>query len=216
MEKMKCPHCGCPLGNGVTVCGECGKECNDSEQGAVQEKKGGNNKLYGLLAVILALVAGAALLVFTGLVPNPFHTGSAAAIVNGEKIYSQDVDQKLELFKKIYGQGGSADFSSPEGKKALAEMKQQVLNTLIQEKVLLTEAAKEKISVSKEEVAEKIASIKKTMNLSDKDFEGFIKNHGIDLNNFEKRVEKEALIAKLIAKGTQEKGLTKEVWLKEL
>lgn len=216
MENLKCPNCGCALGNGVTVCGECGKECSDGEQSPVQEEKRGNNKIYGILAILLAVVAGAALLVFTGLVPNPFRNGSAAAIVNGEKISSQDVDQKLELYKKVYGQGGHTDFSSPEGKAALADMKRQILHTMIQEKVLLTEAAKEKISVSKEEIAEKIASIKKDMNLSESDFEGFLKNHAINLTNFEKRIEKEALIAKLIAKGTQERGQTMEAWLKEL
>jgi parvulin-like peptidyl-prolyl isomerase len=216
MEKMKCPHCGCPVGNEATVCGECGKEWSDSEQAPVQEEKRGNNKIYGILAILLVVVAGAALVLFTGLVPNPFRDGSIAAVVNGEKISSQELDQKLELYKKVYGQGGRTDFSSPAGKAALANMKNQVLNTMIQEKVLLTEAAKEKITVSKEEIAEKIASIKKTMNLSDKDFEEFLKNHAINLTNFEKRMEKEVLIAKLITKGTQEKGLSKEAWFKEL
>jgi hypothetical protein len=54
------------------------------------------------------------------------------------------------------------------------------------------------------------------LNLSDKDFEDFLKNHSMSLTNFEKRVEKDVMIAKLIAKGTQEKGLTQEAWLQEL
>ena len=54
------------------------------------------------------------------------------------------------------------------------------------------------------------------MNLSDKDFEGFLKNHGMSLDNFEKRMEKDVLITKLIAKGTQEKGMTKDAWFSEL
>jgi hypothetical protein len=34
--------------------------------------------------------------------------------------------------------------------------------------------------------------------------------------NFEKRIEKELMISKLIAKGTQEKGISKDDLLKEL
>ena len=94
------------------------------------------------------MVGGAALLLFTGLVPNPFKGGMSgvAAVVNGEKIFQADVDQKLEVYKKVYGQSAKTDFSSPEGKTALADMKRQVLNAMIQEKILVTEAAKEKSS----------------------------------------------------------------------
>ena len=78
-----------------------------------------------------------------------------------------------------------------------------------------TEAKKEKISVSPQEITERINAIKKSMNLSDKDFEGFLKNHSMNLSSFEKRMEKDLMIANLIAKGA-EKGLTKEAWIKEL
>jgi hypothetical protein len=54
------------------------------------------------------------------------------------------------------------------------------------------------------------------MNFSDKDFEAFLKNHAMTQANFEKRIEKDLLISKLIAKGTQEKGLTQEAWIGEL
>jgi hypothetical protein len=170
-----------------------------------------------ILAVFLVVVGGAALLLFTGIVSNPFKGGaSVAAIVNGEKISMGDVDQKLEVYKKIYGQSAKTDFNSPEGKTALADMKRQVLNAMIQEKILVTEAAKEKIVISPQEIKEKISGIKKAMNLSDKDFEEFLKGHAMSIANFEKRVEKEALITRLITKGTQEKGLTKDEWVKAL
>jgi hypothetical protein len=125
------------------------------------------------------------------------------------------VDRKLEIFKKISMQSGQADFSSPEGKAALADMKRQILDNMIQEKILLTEAKKEKIDVSPQEIKDKFTDIKKRMNISDKDFEGFLKSHAMSLSDFEKRVEKEILVTKIIAKA-QEKGLSVEVWLKEL
>ena len=218
METTKCPHCEAPLGNGVTVCGECGKELEaPREQAAAPEASPSGKKIYAILAVFLVVVGGAALLLFTGLIPNPFKGGAGvAAIVNGEKIYQADVDQKLDVYKKVYGQSAKTDFSTPEGKTALADMKRQVLNAMIQERILVTEAAKEKIVISPQEIKDKISAIKKAMNLSDKDFEEFLKGHAMSIANFEKRVEKEALITRLIAKGTQEKGLTKDAWIKAL
>lgn len=221
MEKLECPHCGSPLGKGVAACGECGKEVTDqvdqvNSSPQAQEEKPSGKKFYAVLAVFLVVVGGAALLMFTGLLPNPIRGGSTAAIVNGEKISTTDLDQKLEVFKKMSAQGGKMDFSSPEGKKALAGMKMQILDSMIQEKILMTEAIKEKITVSPQEITDRIGSIKKGMNLSDKDFEAFLKSHNMGMAAFEKRLEKDLLINKLIAKGMQEKGITKEALLQEI
>jgi parvulin-like peptidyl-prolyl isomerase len=217
MEKMECLHCGSPLGHGVAVCGECGKEVTDQEKLAPQEEpQQSGKKIYAILAIFLVVVGGAALLMFTGFLPNPMKGGSTAAIVNGEKIATADVDQKLEVYKKMSAQGGKMDSSSPEGKKALAGMRMQILDTMIQEKILMTEAVKEKIAVSPQEITDRITAIKKGMNLSDQDFEAFLKGHNMNLPSFEKRLEKDLLIGKLIAKGTQEKGMSKEEFLQRI
>jgi hypothetical protein len=218
MENLECPHCGSPLGKGVAVCGECGKEVSDRENQneAPQEERQGGRNIYAILAVFLVVVGGAALLMFTGLLPNPLKGGSTAAIVNGEKITTEELNQKFELFKKMSGRSGQMESSGPEGKKALADLRKQVLESMIQEKVLLTEAVKAKITVTPQEIAERIAAVKKGLNLSDKDFEAFLKNHAMSMANFEKRIEKEFMISKLIAKGTQEKGISKDDLIKEL
>ncbi len=218
MENLECPHCGSPLGKGVALCGECGKEVADREepnQTPQEERQSGKN-IYAVLAVFLVVVGGVALLMFTGILPNPLKSGSTAAIVNGEKITTEELDQKFELFKKMSARSGQKDFSGPEGKKALADLRMQVLETMIQEKVLVTEAAKAGITVSPQEIAERIAAVKKGLNLSDKDFEAFLNNHAMSMANFEKRIEKEFLISKLIAKSAQEKGISKDDLLKEL
>ena len=218
MESLECPHCGSPLGKGVAVCGECGKEVSEQENQneAPQEERQGGKNIYAILAVFLVVVGGAALLMFTGLLPNPLKGGSTAAIVNGEKITTEEVNQKLDVFKKMSGRSGQMESSGPEGKKALEDLRKQVMQAMIQEKILLTEAVKAKITVSPQEIAERIAAVKKGLNLSDKDFEAFLQNHAMSMTNFEKRIEKEFMISKLIAKGTQEKGISKEDLLKEL
>jgi hypothetical protein len=220
MENLECPQCGNALANGVAVCGACGQEVKEDERirpSQDQEKRPGRKNLYAILAVVLVVLGGAALLVFTGLLPNPMKGGgSTAAIVNGEKITVAEVDQKFNLYQKMAGKSGKPDSTTPEGKAAAADMRMQILNAMIQEKILVTEAVKEKITVPPQEIADKISAVKKNLNLSDKDFDEFLKQHGMSSANFEKRVERDFLIAKLIAKGTQEKGLTKDAWIGEL
>jgi hypothetical protein len=220
MENLECPQCGNALANGVAVCGSCGREVKEDEivlPPQDQEKKPGGKNLYAILAVFLVVLGGAALLIFTGLLPNPMKGGgSTAAIVNGEKITVAEVDQKFNLYQKMAGKSGQPDTTTPEGKAAAADMRLQILNSMIQDKILATEAAKEKITVPPQEIADKISAVKKNLNLSDKDFEAFLNNHAMTPAAFEKRMEKDLLISKLIAKGTQEKGLTQEAWLGEL
>jgi hypothetical protein len=141
---------------------------------------------------------------------------STAATVNGEKISIAEVDQKFDLYKKMSGQNGQLDSNTPEGKAATANMRMHILSKIIQEKILVIEAVKEKISVTPREIADRIAAIKQSMNFSDKDFNTFLKNHALTQANFEKRIEKDILISKLIAKGTQEKGMTTDAWIGEI
>ena len=220
MENLECPQCGNALANGVAVCGACGKEVKDDEIARPpqdQEKGPGRKNVYAILAVLLVILGGAALLIFTGLLPNPMKGGgSTAAIVNGEKISIAEVDQKFDLYKKMSGKSGQPDSTTPEGKAAAADMRMQILNAMIQEKILVTEAVKEKITVPPQEIADKISAVKKSLNLSDKDFDAFLQNHAMTPAAFDKRIEKDLLIAKLVAKGTQEKGLTQDAWIGEL
>jgi hypothetical protein len=215
MEKMKCPHCGSALTGGVALCGECGKKITGQETGThkQEEKRRGLNNSYAILAVLLVLVGAAVLLMLTGLFPNPLQGAATVAIVNGEKISAAEVNKKLEIYKK--NQGGRIDFSSPEGKKAIDNIRKEIIQILIQERILVTEAVKEKITVTPQEIAERIAAIKRALNLSDMDFETFAKNNGMSRVEYEKRIEREYLIKKLLEKGT-EKGLKKEAWVDAL
>lgn len=216
MDILKCPNCDAPLEGGEQLCSSCGKEL-DTGNGQPAVKKG-RNKVFGVLAVLLVLVGGVALMMFTGVIPNPLIGRGTAAIVNGEKISWKNVDQKVEMFAQVYARSGAGapDFSTPEGKKVQEAMRQQVLNTLIQEQVLLTEAKREKLTVSSQEIQERIDAIRKGMNLSDKDFEAFLKSHAMNMENLRKRLENELLINKLIEKGAVQKGLSREEWFQQV
>jgi parvulin-like peptidyl-prolyl isomerase len=107
------------------------------------------------------------------------------------------------------------DFSSPEGKKTLENVRKEIGKILIYERVLATEAAKAKITVSPQEVADRIAAIKKGLNLSDQGYEKFVKDNGMSLADFARQIEREILFKKLMEHGTQ-RGLNKDAWLKAL
>jgi hypothetical protein len=217
MENLECPQCGSPLANGIAVCGTCGREVkNDESSLPPAEKRPDRKKVYAILVILLVILGGAALLIFTGLLPNPIKGSKTAAMVNGEKISIAEIDQKIDLHKKMLGKSSGSDFASSEGKAAEANMRRQILDTLIQEKILLTEATREKITVSPGEIADQIAAIKKKMNFSDKDFESFLKSHATMSVSLEKRIEKDILISKLIAKGMKEKGLTQDDLISEI
>lgn len=220
MENLECPHCGNTLESGVAVCGSCGKEVNVERALPTQDQQQepGRKNVYAILAVVLVLLGGAALLIATGLLPNPIKgSGSTTvAIVNGEKITMAEVNQKIDIYKKVYGQRGKVDFTSPEGKKTLDDMRKKILNTLIQERILVTEAVKEDISAPSQMIADRIASAKKGLNLSDQGFDDYLRKQGMSLTDFTKLLERQVLMTQLIAKGVQEKGLTREAWVKEL
>jgi len=182
------------------------------------QQEPGRKNVYAILAVVLVLLGGATLLIATGLLPNPIKgSGSTTvAIVNGEKITMAEINQNIDIYKKVYGQRGKMDFTSPEGKKALDDMRKKILNTLIQERILVTEAVKENISAPSQMIADRIASVKKGLNVSDQGFDDYLRKQGMSLADFTKLLERQVLMTQLIAKGVQEKGLTREAWVKEL
>ncbi len=215
MESRQCPQCGRTLEKEEAVCRACGKEVNEQEKPLSQQEKRGRKNLSALIILFLVILLGLSLLMATGLIPNPLRTGLTAAIVNGEKISVAELDQKMVTFKKLHGKNARLDTSSPEGKAALADIRKDILQAMIHERILITEAKKEGLTPSRQEIAERINAIKRGMKFSEKDFDDFLKNHSMDLAAFEKRVVRDLLISKLLARG-KEKGLTKEAWVQGL
>lgn len=219
MGKTQCPACGAAVGEDAALCPVCGREVAETVKEAAPEtprEPAGRKNFYAVLVVVLVVVAGAALLLSAGILPNPFRglVGGTAAVVNGQKITLAELDEKLEVAKKM-SMKGQGDFSSPQGKRVLSEMRMKILHNLIQERIIVTEAKKEGITVSPQEVASRMDSIRQGLNLSEQDFEAFLRNHNVTKASFEKRVEKDLLLTKLVEKG-KEKGLGQDEVLKEI
>ncbi|MFC1566450.1 peptidylprolyl isomerase, partial [bacterium] len=78
-----------------------------------------------------------------------------------------------------------------------AEIKKEILNTMIEKKVLLLEAKKNKIRASKRKVEKLLGDIKKQFK-SEKDFQDQLKSEGIDYEEFEKNIEEQVIISELV------------------
>jgi hypothetical protein len=218
MSNLKCPQCGNPLEDGVTVCGSCSKELKEDEIALPRqnpEKMPGSKKLYAILAVLLVLLGGGAMLIFSGLLPNPLQDRSTVAIVNGEKIFASEVNRELETYKRNYGKASGMDFSSTEGKKALDNIRKKIIQIMIQERILLAAAAEEKITVTPQEVTDKINAIKTGLKLSDAGFEEFLKKNDMNMAGYKQHIERDALIKKVFERGVQ-KGMERDALIIEL
>lgn len=83
----------------------------------------------------------------------------AIAYVNDEQITTQEFESRFNKMKAVYELQGT-NFDSPVGKKILPGLKQDVLEELIREKLILQEAKKRGIIVSEQSVEQRLKKIK--------------------------------------------------------
>lgn len=121
---------------------------------AINSVKRINKKKFIIIAIILLIIVAGLTSYF---LPKNFNIwnrlnffigGNAAAVINGEKITKSDLDSKIEQLKNA-NQLQGIDLSD---EKAVVEIKKQILNDLINEKIILQNAAKNGISANKTEV----------------------------------------------------------------
>jgi len=130
-------------------------------------KKEGFNKYYLLSAAVL-------LLFIIGLLIYQNKSMFVAGSVDSSLIFTKELNQRLQA---RYGK--------------------QVLEEMVNEKILLSEAAKKNISVTKEEMEKKIAEI--TKSLGKTPLADVLKQQGMTEADFRQQVEMRLLVEKLMA-----------------
>ncbi len=85
--------------------------------------------------------------------------GTAVALVNGEEISRESFENIFENMKSMYTQQGLS-FEGEDSADLLRELEQYVLDTMINEKVLLQEAEKQGHRASEEEINNQLEQIK--------------------------------------------------------
>jgi peptidyl-prolyl cis-trans isomerase SurA len=101
-------------------------------------------------------------------------TATIAAVVNGDVITNQDVNNRARFFALATGQAPTPD--------VVDRLKPQILQQLINEKLELQEAEKRGVVVNDTEVAAAIANIEKNNNMAPGSLRGKLKSLGINID----------------------------------
>jgi len=121
-------------------------------------------------------------------------TQKILAVVNGEAITQTDID---ELLSPIYLQYKNT-YSGEELEKKLNTAKTDTLNQLIEDKLILQQAQKNKLTVDEKEIDKLIDDLKSNFK-TEQEFEDVLAGQNITLPELRKRYRDQSLIKKTIA-----------------
>ena len=110
-----------------------------------------------------------------------------AAIVNDKIITCSEFEERLAPYLQYINK----NYEKEKMEERIVRMKEEVLEELIKEKLLLFEAKKKGITVTEEEIEREITNIKRRLGSSEK-------NHNFTEKKFKRRLEEQLLVMKLI------------------
>jgi hypothetical protein len=175
---MNCPECRAPNDADALFCAACGRPLEDAQPKPVSNQR--RAYFIALLFIPVVLIA-AAIGYYKFYLP-----GGVAAVVNGEEITLSELDAAVARMQ------GSRD-------AAAAGLRSQALNELISERLVLQEARKAGIAVSKEALASAAADAQAASGLDAAAFDRAMSTRYGNVRGFEKDLERRILINRLIA-----------------
>lgn len=113
------------------------------------------------------------------------------AVVNNEPITQSDMDELLAVY---YMQGASAGKSEKEIIEEIKKMQPLALNRLIEDKLILTEAKKQKIEVDEKAVEERINQIKRSFS-QNYDFEEALIEQGLTPSGLRNKIREQQMMS---------------------
>lgn len=199
---MNCPECNTPYDADAQFCVECGRSLKDAQPEVISK---GRRAYFIVLLFVPVIVIAAVIGYYKFFLPN-----GVAAVVNGEEIKLSELDTAVARMK------GMREETS-------AGLRYQALNELISERLVLQEARKAGIHVSKEEVASAAAEAQSASGFDDAAFEQAMKTLYGNAHGFERALERRLIINRLIAErvvppGADPKAASRAVnqWLQGL
>ena len=121
------------------------------------------------------------------------------AVVNGENITADEVNTRLEQIAAMYGY----DLESQESKERIGQLEQQVMEYLIEEKVILQSAREKNISVSDDAIAVEMKKIKEQLQDEDK-YQEFLEARKFTEDNLKSFIANQLMLDQLIDEVTRE------------
>ncbi|MDR5682681.1 MAG: peptidylprolyl isomerase [Armatimonadota bacterium] len=149
-----------------------------------------NRTAWVASVLALALVVGATVVAVRALRPR----SAVAATVNGEPIYTAEVDRYVREIGQQYG----IDFTQGEGPKQRKELADSILDQLIDRALILQEARRRNLLASDTDVDARVAEIRGSFP-SQADFESALKVRGLSVADLRDRIRFDLTAQKLIA-----------------
>lgn len=124
--------------------------------------------------------------------------GSNVAKVNGDDISVEEYSKDYNIIKQRYEAQYGPDFitqEGPEGKTMEQVLKQNVLDKLVIEKIIMQKAKEDNILATDKEVDEEIASYKEMVG-GEEEFNKFLEANGMKMDDFKEGIKKEITVDK--------------------
>lgn len=121
------------------------------------------------------------------------------AVVNGEKISEEELNTRVSQFAAMYGY----DVENPDNKEMIGYLKQQVMEYLIEEKIILQSAKERKLEVKNEDVEAELDSIKGQLGDEEK-FKEFLAERKFTEKDLKTFISNQLILNKLIYEVTRD------------
>lgn len=135
------------------------------------------NKWRKAISFVLAVVMAATV---AGCTKKP--GSEAVATVNGEEITRAQLDKRLAKMVEVYKSQG-LDFTTEQGKGMKKALERQLLDGMVEEKLLLQEAKKQGVLPSDSDIKAKVEETKKKFDSEEK-FLSALKTYNMDIKEF--------------------------------
>lgn len=199
---MNCRDCNKVNDIDAAFCTECGRPLGNQQPNVVHKQR----KAYFIaLLFVPIIVIAASIGYYKFYLPN-----GIAAEVNGEEIKLSELEAAVSRMQHMSG-------------AITADLRHRALNELIAERLVLQEARKVGITVSKDEIAATAAEARIASGLDDSAFRQAMKSMYGSADGYEKDLERRLMLNRLIAQkvvpyGTdpQTAGRTVSQWLQDL
>jgi hypothetical protein len=115
--------------------------------------------------------------------------GKPAAVINGEKISCSDLKARLKIFQRILErQYGNDLFTGDRGRALFVNLKNKVLNDMLEEKLVSQEARKLGKQVTDEQVKQKMNQITKEIFGTWENFQTRLQEEGMSQEDLQKNI----------------------------
>ena len=207
MGLQNCMHCGKETGEGEIYCPEC-----QTLSGTRRPRRIWIFSILfsGLLLFLTGLVLWHGGVSF-GSLSLDWIWGKPAAVINGESISRADLKARVRTIQAIVErQHGKDIFAGERGRALLANLREEVLNGMLEEKLMYQEARKLGIQITDEQVKEKLDRITKEVFGTWEKFQARLQEEGMSKEDLQNNL-RSLLILEALKKVKAQQGADPDV-----